>query len=250
MNALADVPDVDVERQPSALEPTKILLIDLENCPGQISDLLTKLGTYSQIVICYAQSGAKVPLDWLQPLSDALVSQRLKLIKMASVGKNAADFGICFYAGALMQQSRAGASFTVLSDDADLDHVVHLLHGEGRQAQRVGLRVQAAAQIKPKPVLPPDPPITSVAVEPATPVGDAVVEPTLATFCRSLRTHAKNRPGKEATLLNHLRSHFRQSHALADGCLHELVERKIIRVAEDGKIAYAESQLIRAALAL
>jgi len=49
--------------------PAKVLLIDLENCPNQINDLLSTLSDYAQVVICYAQSGAKVPLD----LADAAV---------------------------------------------------------------------------------------------------------------------------------------------------------------------------------
>jgi len=34
----------------------RILLIDLENCPSQINQLMKDLEDYSIIVVCYAQS--------------------------------------------------------------------------------------------------------------------------------------------------------------------------------------------------
>ena len=80
-------------------EVGKVLLIDLENCPDQIFQLQEKLEQFSQVVVCYAQTGAKIPLDWLIPLSVAVSSSKLKIFKMTHAGKNAADFGICFFAG-------------------------------------------------------------------------------------------------------------------------------------------------------
>lgn len=216
MNVLTDVAE---------MEPPKILLIDLENCPSQINDLLSKLDSYSQIVICYAQSGAKVPLDWLMPLSEAIASQRLKIIKMSSVGKNAADFGICFFAGALMQQFPPGTCFTVLSDDADLDHVVRLLVGEGRIASRVGSKKEE---------------------KPAASAGDtggeSVGPRTMASFCAALLAYPNNRPAKEEALRNHLRSHFQQSQSLADHVFSQLVQAGAI-VLSEGKMRYVDARL-------
>jgi hypothetical protein len=207
----------------TSAEPAKVLLIDLENCPSQINDLLAKLGSYSQIVICYAQSGAKVPLDWLMPLSEAIGSQRLKIIKMASVGKNAADFGICFFAGVLMQQFPPRTSFTILSDDTDLDHVVRLLTGEGRQAARFGGKKED------KPV-------------PAVVAAETEVPRTMSSFCAALLAHPNNRPVKEDALLNHLRSHFRQSQSLAEHICKQLVQGGAVELS-DGKVRYVDARL-------
>jgi hypothetical protein len=41
----------------------RVLLIDLENCPSQINQLMDNLEKYSHVVVCYAQSGAKILLD-------------------------------------------------------------------------------------------------------------------------------------------------------------------------------------------
>jgi hypothetical protein len=108
----------------------RVLLIDLENCPDQISQLQEKLEQFSQVVICYAQSGAKIPLDWLIPLSGTVSSNKLKIFKMTNGGKNAADFGICFFAGVLMQQLHKQTHFVIISNDTDLDHVVNLLKSQ------------------------------------------------------------------------------------------------------------------------
>jgi hypothetical protein len=119
-------------------ETGKILLLDLESCPDQIDQLQTNLEQFSQVIICYAQTGAKIPLDWLIPLSTMVSSNKLKIFKMASGGKNAADFGICFFAGVLMQHLHKETHFVIVSNDTDLDHVVNLLKSQGRSAERVG----------------------------------------------------------------------------------------------------------------
>ena len=98
----------------------RILLIDLENCPDQIYHLQENLEQFSQVVICYAQTGAKIPLDWLISLSATVSSNKLKIVKMTNGGKNAADFGICFFAGVLMQHFQKETHFVIISNDTDL----------------------------------------------------------------------------------------------------------------------------------
>ena len=60
-------------------QASKILLIDLENCPNQIQQLPKSLIEYTQVVICYAHSTAKIPLDWLMPLNDTINNNKLKI---------------------------------------------------------------------------------------------------------------------------------------------------------------------------
>ncbi len=135
----------------------KVLLIDLENCPSQINELLENLANYSQVVICYAQSGAKIPIDWLLPLTQFVNDDHLKIIKMPNVKKNAADFGITFWAGILMEKLPKKTHFDIVSND--LDFVVELLITEKRSAKRIGRVVKEEVTIKivtaveqPKPV--------------------------------------------------------------------------------------------------
>src|SRR5690554_6316807 len=108
----------------------RTLLIDLENCPNHIQELQDSLRDYDKVIICYASTGAKIPLDWLMPLHEAISAGHLQIHKMDSIGKNAADFGIFFFAGMLAQQLEGAAEFTIVSDDSDLDHLVSLLEGQ------------------------------------------------------------------------------------------------------------------------
>lgn len=82
----------------------RTLLIDLENCPNHIQELQDSLRDYDKVIICYASTGAKIPLDWLMPLHETISAGHLQIHKMDSIGKNAADFGIFFFAGMLAQQ--------------------------------------------------------------------------------------------------------------------------------------------------
>ena len=49
---------IDTSPQLSQETKDQVLLIDLENCPSQINVLLKDLEQFSQVLICYAQSGA------------------------------------------------------------------------------------------------------------------------------------------------------------------------------------------------
>lgn len=204
----------------AAAKKSRTLLIDLENCPNQIYQLMNKLEQYSQIVICYAQSGAKVPLDWILPLTAVVNEERLRIVKMPSAGKNAADFGIAFWAGMLMAQLASDAHFDIVSNDADLDHVVNLLIDHQRSAERIGPRKENSQE----PLF-------------ATPPENAVQE-----YCRHLDIHRPNRPAKKDTLRNSIKSKFNGSEIKADALLEELVKHGAIAV-KDNKVSYNDKRI-------
>ncbi len=172
----------------------KVLLIDLENCPNQIDQLKENLELFSQVVICYAQSGAKIPLDWLMPLSGAVNENKLKIFRMANGGKNAADFGICFFAGVLMQKLQQETHFVIISNDTDLDHVVNLLKSQGRSAERVGAKKEE---------------------KPAIVIATTSLSP-IKTYCMHLVAYSKNRPAKKETLRNSIECMFKGCPEIAD----------------------------------
>lgn len=198
-----------------AEDSIKVLFIDLENCPNQIQKLLEDLEQYSSVVICYAQSGAKIPLDWLIPLSATIQSNKLKILKMASAGKNSADFGICFSAGALMQQLPQQTHFVISSNDTDLDHVISLLQSHGRSAERIGTQK-------------PDKTPTVTQLDTAPPI---------KTYCMHLVTYSKNRPAKKDTLINSIKNKFKDDPKTADNVFQSLMAQQAIAVSEN-KINY------------
>ena len=221
----------------SASAESSVLLIDLENCPHQIGGLLDQLDRYARVVICYAQSGAKIPLDWLPALSQMLTAGRLQIQRMPSTGKNAADFGISFFAGVLTQQI-PDASFTIVSNDTDLDHVVQLLHSLKREAKRSGSHAAVPmAELQPAPS-----PSSKVPPATAAPASQATTTRTLGTFCAQMLVHSGNRPGKAESLLNALKAHFQQSEGVAHHVFKQLEQLGIVRL--DGtKVTFNEDKL-------
>lgn len=197
-----------------------VLLIDLENCPNQINQLKKNLEQFSQVVICYAQSGAKIPLDWLVPLSATVSSNKLKIFKMENGGKNSADFGICFFAGAIMQQSNKETNFIIISNDTDLDHVVNLLKSQGYSAERVGTKKDE------KPVI--TTPTTSLS--------------PIKAYCQHLVTYSKNRPAKKSTLLNSIRNKFKDSPQISAEVFESLTTQNAAVISGE-KVSYNDKKI-------
>jgi hypothetical protein len=198
----------------------RILMIDLENCPSQIGHLMDDLKQYAQVVICYAQSGAKIPLDWVIPLTGLVNEKRLKIVRMPTTGKNAADFGIAFWAGSLMTQTGADTHFDILSNDTDLDHVVQLLNSQQRSAERITTQK----------------PNDSLTNTPSNPRN------SVQTYCLHLDTHQKNRPVKKETLLNHIKSKFNGSGIDAEKLFEDLCKQGAIKLV-DNKISYIQKKI-------
>lgn len=194
----------------------KVLLIDLENCPTQIQQLQVDLDHFVQIVICYAHSQAKIPLSWLNELAAAIQQNKLRVIQMAQGGKNSADFGLAFFAGALMQELPAQTEFIIVSNDKDLDHIVHLLKSQKRIAQRIGTMSEDL---------------------PKTTVPKPAKRDDILLICQALIKNTNNRPSTSEALKNSMRSYLSQSTEAAQAVYSILVNKNVITV-RDGKITY------------
>jgi len=199
----------------------KVLLIDLENCPSQINVLNETLNEYAQVVICYAQTGSKIPLDWLMPLNEIINSGRLKIFKMANAGKNSADFGISFYAGVLMQQLPIDTHFVIMSNDTGLEHVVSLLRNQNRVAERIGTKKDESRLT-------------------ATSGVDALV---LKKICSHLLTYKNNRPANKGSLLNSINSKFKEMPSIGGSILLVLEKTGVVSLQSD-KVIYNEKKML------
>lgn len=198
----------------------RVLLIDLENCPSQINQLMENLEQYSQVVVCYAQSGAKIPVDWIMALTTTINDNRLKLIKMPTIGKNSADFGITFWAGILMAQLLLETHFDIVSNDTDLDYVVSLLISQQRSAERIGIKKESPATLEPS----------------VTTIQDYY----LYEYCLHLVNHSK--PAKKETLLNSLKSKFKSDDIDVNQLIDVLVKNGVITI-NTNKITYNQQNL-------
>ncbi len=201
----------------------RVLLIDLENCPSQIYQLMSNLERYLQVVVCYAQSGAKIPIDWIIPLTATINDNRLKLVKMPTVGKNSADFGITFWAGVLMAQLPPNTHFDIISNDADLDYVVSLLIDQQRSAERVGFKKENLVTL----------------TETKTPSLETQ-DYYLREYCLHLLNHSK--PVKKETLLNSIKAKFKSDDIDANQLVDMLVNYDVIAINTD-KIIYNQKNL-------
>lgn len=210
----------------------RVLLIDLENCPSQINQLMTHLEKYSMVVVCYAQSGAKIPIDWLMPLTGIVNNKRLKWVKMPTTGKNAADFGITFWAGVLMAKLPPNTHFDIVSNDTDLDHVVGLLIDQKRTAVRVGTK---------KEVLP----VPTAIVTTKTDL--KLQEYYLHEYCLSLINMKTGKPAKKETLLNSIKAKFKSDNIDVEQLVKSLIKNGIIDSSNENKIMYNEQKLIQLA---
>jgi len=198
-------------------KPFRVLLIDLENCPNQLQQLMENLEQYSHVVVCYAQSGAKIPLDWVVPLTATVNENRLKIVKMPNTGKNAADFGITFWAGVFMAQFPLETHFDIVSNDTDLDHVVSLLKSQERSAQRIGTKKETPA-------------LVTAAKETETEIQDY-----LQKYCEHLKNHSK--PTKKETLLNSINNKFKVNNIDPEEIFQELSKQGIITI-KNNRITY------------
>jgi hypothetical protein len=206
----------------------EVLIIDLENCPNQLNHLPNNLEKCLRVVICYAQSSAKVPLNWLNPLSAAITADKLKIVKMGQMGKNAADFGICFLAGALMQELPKETHFVIVSNDTDLDHAVRLLKEHGRAAERIG-----SPKEDKEPHLQP-------ASTPQAPQN--AQSSALSAYCEHLFAHSKNRPAQMATLLASIKNKFKNENDVAVAVYNALIARGVVQITEN-KVIYDDQKI-------
>lgn len=184
------------------------------------------------VVVCYARSGAKIPIDWLMPLTGIVNNKRLKWVKMPTTGKNAADFGITFWAGVLMAKLPPNTHFDIVSNDTDLDHVVGLLIDQKRTAERVGTKKENL-------------PIPTAIVTTKTDL--KLQEYYLHEYCLSLINMKTGKPAKKETLLNSIKAKFKSDNIDAEQLVKSLIKNGIIDSSNENKIMYNEQKLIQLA---
>src|SRR5499433_2900934 len=142
----------DMELSPHPTVVMRALLIDLDNCPRQLERLPETLTEYARVIACYGGAEPKVPLGMVPLLAPAIHDGRLAIIGMQKKGKNAADFGLAFWAGRLAAEMPPDTEFLILSQDTDLDYVVHMLQGSKRRVERLDGKVQRTKRVSPDPL--------------------------------------------------------------------------------------------------
>ncbi len=210
---------------------TRALLIDLDNCPRQIEELPEALAGFQRAIACYGGVEPKVHVSVVPLLAAAINEGKLEIIGMQKRGKNAADFGLAFWAGRLSAEMPAETEFLILSQDVDLDHVVNLLRSAGRNVERIDGKT-SKIEIANKPA--------------STPRQQKTATRSIAGFVEEyylkyLQT-GKPRPVKKTTLLNSIKSAFKNKKEIkSEEVLQGLVARGIVAIDGKGRVTYAEA---------
>ncbi len=203
-----------------------ILLIDLENCQGHVDCLMDDLNQYSKVILCYAKTSARVPLDWLLILSEVIQQGKLEIVKMAQVGKDSADFGLSFLAGRLSVQLLESSRFVILSDDKALDYVVQLLITYGHTALRKSGKLPATPQQDAKVLTEAELPVKK---ESKTSVEQRMF---IYSYCHKLWNNGKtnNYPVTKSALLKSIYLFSSQDQALSDKTLQYLISSNAFKI--------------------
>ena len=202
------------------------LLIDLDNCPTQIAHLSQTLELFSRIIICYGGFEPKIPLSQLAPLAPAIVSGRLTIEAMERKGKNAADFGLTFWAGRLVMEMPPETEFLILSQDNDLDYLIDMLRSVGRKVKRADGNSYPNLEIaRPNPNNPADISLADVAQD----------------YYKVQISSRRARPARRLTLLNSIRSHIKNEMQIdPDAVLQELIRQNVLSIGNNGQIIYRD----------
>jgi hypothetical protein len=216
----------DMELSPHPTVAARALLIDLDNCPRQIDCLPETLMEYARVIACYGGTEPKVPLSMVPLLATAIHEGRLAIIGMRKKGKNAADFGLAFWAGRLAAEMPPDTEFLILSQDTDLDHVVHMLQGANRWVERLDGKVHRTKRIS-----------TDLPEQQVETDGDVVTE-----YCTVYLQPARSRPVRKVTLSNSIRA-FCKNHKKnikPEEILHGLVACGVVVIDDNGRVTYPE----------
>src|SRR4030095_10304208 len=216
-----------MELSPHPTVVMRVLLIDLDNCPRQIDRLPETLTEYARVIACYGGVEPKVPLGMVPLLATAIHEGRLTILGMQKKGKNAADFGLAFWAGRLAAEMPPDTEFLILSQDTDLDHVVHMLQGANRRVERLDGKVHRTKRLSA------DPPKPQVETD-----GDAVTE-----YCTVYLQPARSRPVRQVTLSQRLRGVCRnhKKSVTPEEMVYGWVARGVVVIDDSGRVTYPET---------
>jgi len=128
---------------------SRVFLIDLDNCPGELLRIAGQADEGVRVIGCHGAKEPTVSLGLVPRLAELLSSHRLQIVSMRQGGKNAADFGLTFWGGWLAGQLPPETEFVVVSNDTDLDHLVSLLVTSGRPARRMTASTQKVTTLSP-----------------------------------------------------------------------------------------------------
>lgn len=203
---------------PDFLPPPHHVFVDFEN----VHQIDTSILEYKAVCLTILLGSKQTKLD--ASLVENLMTHAasVKLIRLASTGKNALDFTLAYYIGRAVS-SNPGGYFHIISKDSGFDPLVEHLRSRNIHAHRHQSFAFLNLSHPPK-----------AAAEKAIADTEAPDEP-LSKVLDQLKKNNTNRPKKKKTLLSHLKSHLGKdaSDTDAERVLKKLQNAGRVRI--DGK---------------
>lgn len=215
---------MDTDEQPTGLG--RIMLLDLDNCPRELLQLTNAADEYQFILACHGSAEPKVPLGMAAVIGELIASGKMQIVKMKQ-GKNAADFGLTFWAGKLSAEL-PDALFFIASKDKDLDFAIEMLRQQGCRAKRIPTAADATFTRD---------------QDQANGKDQAVIEHRrhIKSFCEMLVRKKDSLPRKRQTLANFVKSAAPKNHDWA-AALKLLETDRTITYTDKGVVQYHHQQ--------
>ncbi|MEN9848373.1 MAG: hypothetical protein RL368_1113 [Pseudomonadota bacterium] len=215
------------------IEIKKVVLIDIDNCPNELANILKNMKLYTRIIICYGGQIPKIPLNLIYSFAEAINDKKLDVIGMTKKGKNAADFGLCFLAGRLSLEMPT-AEFLIVSNDTDLDHAVNMLTHFGHKAQRIGTKQESTDESGLV--------VATTAIlnnSDSTALVATSLPQIVAEYVQKTLSNSHARPSKSSTLLNSIKAFCRTKYPDKETQVFNYMKiNGLIKVLASGAIQY------------
>ena len=204
------------------LPPSLRLFIDLENVSWATPSLFQE--PFHHITLCLGPKQEKLHVAWLRFAQEH--PDQLSLIELRQSSPNALDMVIAYEIGRISVHHPADR-LVIVSNDKGFDALLAHLNEKGLAASRLPL----------PPVTKPSAVASSPKIVPFSPHDDL-----LEKARQHLTKVSASRPKKRASLISHLRAHFRKEQ-LSDAAVQQLVDRLIqsgyLRINPQDEVKYA-----------
>jgi hypothetical protein len=239
-----------------------VLLVDLDNCPTELPIVANDCLHFARVIACHGVIEPRVSLSTAEKLASPIATGRLQILRMKRAGRNAADFGLAFYAGRLIETEPDTTMFVILSKDADLDHVVELIQALDRPACRVAtLEAACSVAVSAAEGSPPDlenasstgdiaghpkSVKTPAALKSIPTVQDEEIMELTEDYAAHLAMHPRSRPARRKTLVRSIASELRikKDRSLPEQIANRLETAGYLRFNAQGQIQYFEEALL------
>jgi hypothetical protein len=217
--------------------PTNHVFVDFENV--QVIDHSIFDNKTVSFTLLLGASQKKVDAALVEKL--LVHASSVHLVRLTAPGRNALDFTLAYYLGRAVLSDPTGF-FHIVSQDKGYDPLIEHLRNQHVHARRhddfTSLNLNGPGKLPssaPAAKLPVPPIVVAPGKPEAPPLGE-----NASRLLEYLRRNAKNRPGRERTLVRHIRSFFgdKITEAEASSLIADLHTAGYLSIDDKGRLTY------------